>query len=491
MRDGLRRTATFVSREVVSSLRQPRLLAGLVLGPFLVLLVFGLGYSRDFPTLRTVVVGAEDDQLTQRIDDFVANAEVTGIAYVGTLADRDTAMTELRGGRVDLVVVLPAQGRVETNERAVIEIIQRTPDPVLYAQIEAAAQAAVHQVNDQVVAEVLAAVQEETSGLDDDLEAAREQLAALRTAVDTGDVATARGTATQIADTLEQLADRVAQAGGLVARLGLTGDPAALEDSLRTAADQLRTLSQSDPLQQLDEVAENLDRGQEALDQLQRADPEVLVRPFRADVVSDTPVRVTLDRFYAPGLLALMLQHVAITFVALGLVRERREGTADMLRVAPVSTGQRVAGTSLAHLLLGGAVAAGLTVLVMLVFGVPPPASWAAFVGLVALTLLASIGYGFLVGAAARSDSQAVQLSMLMLLVAIFFSGLFLPLERINPPVRWLSWALPTTHAFQGLQDLMLLGRQVPRFTWIGLSLMAIVSLGLARVAVPRRDARP
>jgi ABC-2 type transport system permease protein len=48
---------------------------------------------------------------------------------------------------------------------------------------------------------------------------------------------------------------------------------------------------------------------------------------------------------------------------------------------------------------------------------------------------------------------------MLTLLAAIFFSGFFLPLYRLAPPVRIISWMLPATYGTVLLQDVMLRGQ--------------------------------
>jgi ABC-2 type transport system permease protein len=92
-----------------------------------------------------------------------------------------------------------------------------------------------------------------------------------------------------------------------------------------------------------------------------------------------------------------MLQHLGITFAALALVRERQSGTILLLQVSPVTTGQRLAGKTLAFLLLGAAAAAILTLLLVLAFDVPLPTDWLSFTLLLALTLLASLGIGYLV----------------------------------------------------------------------------------------------
>ena len=50
------------------------------------------------------------------------------------------------------------------------------------------------------------------------------------------------------------------------------------------------------------------------------------------------------------------------------------------------------------------------------------------------LVIFASIGLGFFISTISKSESQAVQLSMLVLLTSVFFSGFFLRLETIWPP---------------------------------------------------------
>ena len=69
---------TFVRKELAEILRQPRLLALLVAGPFVLLLLFGAGFSQDPIRLRTVFVGQPGsvyekmlDSSSEQLDEFV------------------------------------------------------------------------------------------------------------------------------------------------------------------------------------------------------------------------------------------------------------------------------------------------------------------------------------------------------------------------------------------------------------------------------------
>lgn len=485
------RTAAFARNELVATLGQPRLLATLVLGPFLVLFLFGLGYEHQLPELGMVVVGAEG-QLVDDVDEYLREVDPAGLDYRGTTQDRDAALTQLRDGDVDVVVLLPDDplAALEDDERAVIEVRQLSLDPVTDHQITIASRLAVGEINDLVLEDVLRRAQTETADLEAQLSEAREQLASVQAAVEGRDVAGLQRTAAATAERFDELASAVASSRGIVGALGLGARAGEVEDSLRSGAELLRRFATGDPVGDLQEATQALTDLEEVVTQLRAVDPVVAVRPFDVEIVNDSPVPVTLDRFFAPGLVALMLQHLALTFGALSLVRERERGTIEVLRAAPATLGERLLGKGIGFLVIGGILAAGLVALIMAAFGVPAPHSWLAFVAVVALVLLASLGYGYLIAAAARTDSQTVQLAMLAFLTAIFFSGLFMPLERIAWPVEAISWAMPATWAFRAMQQLMLLDRPAEPWLLVGLAVMAVVLLALARFTLGRR-ARP
>ena len=98
---------------------------------------------------------------------------------------------------------------------------------------------------------------------------------------------------------------------------------------------------------------------------------------------------------------------------------------------------------------------------------------WRALV--VALLSFASLGLGLLISTIVDSERQAVQLSMLVLLASVFFSGFVLPLDQFVAPLRIAAYSLPVTHGIQLLQDFMLRGRT--NQAW---ELLALAGIGVA-----------
>jgi ABC-2 type transport system permease protein len=100
------------------------------------------------------------------------------------------------------------------------------------------------------------------------------------------------------------------------------------------------------------------------------------------------------------------------------------------------------------------------------------------------------LGLGFALSGLARSDSQAVQFSMVVLLVSIFFTGFVLPLDQLTIPIRWVSLLVPGTYGIAGAQDVVFRGETASLLVIGGLAVYALVMGFLAWLAL-RRDVTP
>ena len=145
-------------------------------------------------------------------------------------------------------------------------------------------------------------------------------------------------------------------------------------------------------------------------------------------------------------------------------------------------------GKFLAFLVISGLVAAVLTA-AMLAFGLTVSGGSAYFLVTVGLVISASLGLGFVLSVAARSDSQAVQYTMMVLLISIFFTGFMIPLQQLVPAVRVVSYLIPGTYGIAALQDIMFRGLTPNRLVIGGLVLYSLIAL-VASWFVLRRHVR-
>ena len=214
--------------------------------------------------------------------------------------------------------------------------------------------------------------------------------------------------------------------------------------------------------------------------------PAVIAAPTRAEIQNRAPSQPNVIAYFGPAVLALILQHLAVTLVALSLVRERTAGIMELFRISPVTSGEVLAGKVLAFGFVG-TVIAGLTITMLVVaLAVPVLADVGVIAGIVLLLLLASLGLGLLIATVSDSERQAVQLSLLVLLASVFFSGFVLDIEEFTEPVRVVAYLLPVTHGIQLLQDLMLRGTTNAVWQVGALALIALVTLVAAWLLLRR-----
>jgi ABC-2 type transport system permease protein len=217
-----------------------------------------------------------------------------------------------------------------------------------------------------------------------------------------------------------------------------------------------------------------LDRPEAAVIITRAIAPETVARPVKAEVQNRAPVQPALLTFFAPAVLALVLQHLGITVTALSMVRERSSGAIEILRVAPISTVELLTGKYIAYAMTNLLVAALILVITTNLLHIPFRGDPLELAVLVVLLTFASLGTGLFISLWSDSERQAVQLATLVLLLSVFFSGFVLPVSELQMPVRALAYALPVTYAIPAFQQEMLRG-ELPN----GIALGALGAISL------------
>lgn len=477
------RTGAFVRKEIMQVIRQPGLMISLVLGPFLILLAFGSGLREEDPAVRTIFVVPEGSDVEGEVRQF-AEAQSERLTIEGVQHDEEDALNRLRRGDVQMVLVFPedAEQTVRSGAQAEVNVYHDQIDPLETQAIQLFTRTGVDEVNKQVLRELVRTGQQESVDVQQRLDAAKASVAALEQQVASGEQADQQLQIAQgdLAGLALALGPSLAVLGGIEQTTG-PGDSAALLDayaSLTESSDALNRSSSASAVdrQEISQLSQDLNTLDSELETFQSLSPDVIVSPFEGTTQRIAGEDVQLVAFYAPAVLALLVQHMVVTFVGLSIVRERELGTNELFRAAPVTTAELVIGKYVAFFLMGAVIAAALTAGLVFGLGVPMVGSWAVVVTTVALLLLASTGLGFLLALAAGSDSQAVQYAMLVLLASIFFSGFLLSLERFRPVLVWIARVLPVTSGVVLLRDAMLRGQLIQP---LYLPLLAMLAVAL------------
>lgn len=487
------RIFAFIGKEIRTILHQPRLIFSLILGPFFILLIFGLGYRSVPRTLHTLFVVPEGSPLEDSVEDY-ATSMSEQIIFVGITHDADEADERLRNQEVDLVVVTPRDPTAdwESNQPSTFSLYHHEIDPLEEVYIQILGQRYIEAINQQVLLTAVSQSQQEARQWRDDVAEAKAHAATARQALAAGERLRAQSSASALQQEISlltlALGSGVALAAGLEEAGGQTDTVTTLMtelELLQTETNDLVTATQDDTTlnegqARVIEVENKLAGLDQLLGQYQEMDGAVLVAPFRSESLSITQVNIEPMHFYVPAVIALLLQHLSITLAGLSIIREKLGGAMELFRAAPVTAFEMLLGKYISYLFLTGMLAVVLTALIIFVLRVPQLGDWSYFLLVVLALLLTSLGLGFHISLSARSDSQAIQYGMLTLLSAIFFSGFFLPLYRLALPVQIVSWLLPATYGTVMLQDVMLRGQRPSLLLILGLFTFAAVLFLLA-----------
>ncbi len=481
----LLRLISFPSKEIWEVLRQPRLVLTLILGPFLILLLFGVGYTGARPQVRVLLVAPEDAAIREQIQPIIGQYGGP-IKVVEMTSDAAAGRKKLNNKEVDVLAQFPADAYAEfrSGHPITLTVLVNEIDPVGADYAAYLVNALVTRINQDLVVEGLARARALSVGLDKFSEDTLVRLDELDQALSSGDTATALlrldELETQVDAASVGLDTALGLSGGIYAAVGsAVGGPDEEIEKLQASREALREMKTTirEVRGQIaraggGDVAKSRGQWQEArglLNQLQEAGallrdipPEVLVSPFTLDIHNINSDRLQgrppgyID-FYAPAVLALLVQHLAVTFGALSLVREKLLGADEILRVAPITPIEILTGKYLSYTILG-LVLGGILTALILTLGVPFFGSVWAFTLTLLLVTVASLGWGFFISLISQSESQAVQLSMISLLAAVFFSGFFLPISGLRLPVQYLAYALPVYYGREAFQRLFLIG---------------------------------
>ena len=149
------RISSFLGKEMTEIFRQPRLILTLVLGPFLIMFLFGLGYPDQTRTLRTIFVTTDPNTFQKEMTTFTKSFSSTIFDYV-IEGDKEKALAKLALNQTDLVIVVPDVPfeTIKNNQQAEFLIYHNEVDPIQIGYIQSVARIFVDEVNRQILQSV-------------------------------------------------------------------------------------------------------------------------------------------------------------------------------------------------------------------------------------------------------------------------------------------------------------------------------------------------
>jgi ABC-2 type transport system permease protein len=188
--------------------------------------------------------------------------------------------------------------------------------------------------------------------------------------------------------------------------------------------------------------------------------------------------------YIIPGLIAILLQMVAMILVCLAIVREREKGTLEQLLVTPIHPLGLMLGKLAPYLIIALCEMAMVLLLMRFLFAVPIQGSVLFLFCVALIYLFALLALGLFVSTRAQTQAQALQQAQMFLLPSIFLSGYIFPAEGLPWILRAIGKLQPATHMIAIMRGVVLRGagplELVPNVLAL-IAISAVLIVGSAR----------
>jgi ABC-2 type transport system permease protein len=193
-----------------------------------------------------------------------------------------------------------------------------------------------------------------------------------------------------------------------------------------------------------------------------------------------------------PSLIGLILLFIGTVITSLGVVKEREQGTLEQLAVTPLRPVDVIVGKIAPYFLVAVVDMAVVTTVGILIFDVPFRGSIVMFAAFALVYLFVVLGLGVLISTVSRSQGEAIQLAIMVLLPQVMLSGMIFPLQSMAAGVRWIGYLLPLTYFVMGMRGIFLKASSAAALAipLLVLTMMATVIFVLAILRF-RRDLAP
>jgi ABC-2 type transport system permease protein len=200
--------------------------------------------------------------------------------------------------------------------------------------------------------------------------------------------------------------------------------------------------------------------------------PEIVSRavaPYVGGTGAVTPVVETvIHRRYnpagrtavniVPGLLGIILTLTMVLITSVAITREIERGTLETLLTSPAQPSEVMIGKIVPYILVGIVQVAVTLAAAQILFQVPFTGGLVALLTSIFLFILVNLAIGFLFSTMARTQMQAMQLTIFILLPSILLSGFMFPFRGMPGWAQAIGEILPATHFIRAVRAVMLKG---------------------------------
>jgi len=170
---------------------------------------------------------------------------------------------------------------------------------------------------------------------------------------------------------------------------------------------------------------------------------------------------------------------------SIAMTRERERGTMESLLATPVTPLEVMMGKIVPYILVGYVQVVVILVAARFLFEVPMVGSLLLLSAVLVFFIATNLAIGFTFSTLAKSQMQAMQMTMFFFLPSMLLSGFMFPFRGMPEWAQALGEALPLTHFLRIVRGILLKGSGVaeivPHMWPLGLILLLVSAAALKR----------
>ena len=142
----------------------------------------------------------------------------------------------------------------------------------------------------------------------------------------------------------------------------------------------------------------------------------------------------------------------------MAIVRESEQGTLEQLLVTPMKIWELLTAKIIPYIIVGYVQIFISIVIGIFVFNMPFLGSMTLFYALTFFYVVASLSLGIMISCFAQNQTQALQMSVFIILPSVLLSGFVFPLESMPAGFRYLGECFPITYYINISRQIILKG---------------------------------
>ena len=162
---------------------------------------------------------------------------------------------------------------------------------------------------------------------------------------------------------------------------------------------------------------------------------------------------------FVPAIMGMLLLLICAMMTSVSIVREKEQGTMEVLLVSPVQPLMIIVAKAVPYLLQALLILFIILAMSATVLDVPLQGSlgWILFVSFIYILLALSLG--LFISNVAQTQFVALLVSaMVLLLPTVMLSGMLFPVESMPQILQWISAIIPPRYYIQAMRKLMIMG---------------------------------